>query len=185
MSSIDKVGRGVLAGSPNPAGGAKPSPIPAEFADKLAHALAHVQGAAPTPVSTGFAAAAPHGTTSGAVVHAPVQGKSAQMASLHERALALLARRQELIASNIANADTPNYKAMDIDVQEALRLGYTAENVPVKYHVPSQSNLDGNTVEMDVERAKFAENTIKYRFALDRVSGYYKEMAELLRNLTQ
>jgi len=124
--------------------------------------------------------------------------------SFQETALGLRAYRQQLIASNIANADTPGYKAVDIDFQEALRIAQSggaplsmattssnhimgqaqnASSYPLKYHVPSQDSVDGNTVEMDVERAKFAENSIMYEFTLDRVSGHYKMMAELFQNL--
>ncbi len=124
---------------------------------------------------------------------------------MHERALALRAYRQQLIASNIANADTPNYKAVDIDIQEALRLDRSTRasanvtvtnsshlqgqvsnpfpSVPLKYHVPRQDSIDGNTVEIDVERSKFAKNALMYEFSLDRISGHFKMMMELLRNL--
>ncbi|MDP5239495.1 flagellar basal body rod protein FlgB [Uliginosibacterium sp. 31-16] len=124
--------------------------------------------------------------------------------SFQETALGLRAYRQQLIASNIANADTPGYKAVDIDFQEALRIAQSggtplpmattsashimgqtpnASSYPLKYHVPSQESVDGNTVEMDVERAKFAENSIMYEFTLDRVSGHYKMMSELFQSL--
>jgi flagellar basal-body rod protein FlgB len=98
-------------------------------------------------------------------------------------ALNARAYRQELLASNIANADTPNYKARDIDFKAALdgalagrregSLGLARTSsrhmgsesgqalaVPVKYRAEFQPNVDGNTVNMDVERAAFAENAI-------------------------
>lgn len=124
-----------------------------------------------------------------------------------ETALAVRAYRQELIASNIANADTPGYKAVDIDFQEALRIARAVSNTPplslattaaghiqgkaqsglapypLKYHVPLQPSADGNTVEMDVERAKFAENAVMWEFSRDRVSGHFKHMMEMLQNL--
>ncbi|MDA8254784.1 MAG: flagellar basal body rod protein FlgB [Betaproteobacteria bacterium] len=126
---------------------------------------------------------------------------------IHEVALGLRAYRQQLLASNIANADTPGYKAVDIDFQEALRIAQTAmqggavklsttaaghlsapaptqySNIPLKYHVPQQAGIDGNTVEMDVERAKFTENALRYQFSLDRVSGHYKDLLALLKDL--
>lgn len=122
-------------------------------------------------------------------------------------AMGLRAYRQQIIASNIANADTPGYKAVDIDFQEALRTVQATANVPpmslsttsaahlpgqsvspqasipLKYHVPSQGSIDGNTVEMDVERAKFAENAMMWQFATDRVSGHFKHEMEMLQNL--
>lgn len=57
-------------------------------------------------------------------------------------------------------------------------------SIPLKYPVPQQASIDGNTVEMDVERAKFTENALMYQFSMDRVGGHYKDMAELLKNLT-
>lgn len=127
--------------------------------------------------------------------------------SFHETVLGLRAYRQELIASNIANADTPGYKAVDIDFQEALRIARSVANTipltlsatalghiqgqarspappyPLKYHIPSQPSADGNTVEMDVERAKFSENAVMWEFSRDRVSGHFKMMMELFQSL--
>ena len=124
-----------------------------------------------------------------------------------ETALGLRAYRQQLIASNIANADTPGYKAVDIDFQESLRIARSVANTspltlsttasghipgqsqssappfPLKYHMPAQPSADGNTVDMDVERAKFAENSLMYEFSLDRVKGHFKHMMEMLQNL--
>lgn len=103
--------------------------------------------------------------------------------SMHERALALRAYRQEILASNIANADTPNYKAIDIDIKEALKNGTPLSAVPIKYQTSSTSGIDGNTVDMDVERQKFAENALMYEFEVDKVKGKYKTMIDLLQNL--
>lgn len=96
--------------------------------------------------------------------------------------MALRAYRQQLLASNMANADTPNYKAVDIDVEEALRTGKTAATVEVQQPAASQPSIDGNTVDMDAERAKFASNTIGYQFSLDRVGGHFKDIIALLNN---
>lgn len=102
--------------------------------------------------------------------------------SLNERALSLRAYRQELLASNIANADTPGYKAVDIDINEALRTGKSKDEVIVQYRTPAQGSADNNTVDMDVERAQFAQNALMYEYTVDRVKGHYKEMEELLKN---
>ena len=118
--------------------------------------------------------------------HIPLTGEQhgAGGHNMHETALALRAYRQQLLASNIANADTPNYKAVDIDIADALRNGRsTPSEVPLKYVVPSQGSVDGNTVEMDVERAKFAENALMYEYEVDRVKGHYQMQQELLKNL--
>lgn len=124
-----------------------------------------------------------------------------------ETALGVRAYRQELIASNIANADTPGYKAVDIDFQEALRIARSIANAPplslattatghaqgmvqnnlppypIKYSAATQPSADGNTVDMDVERAKFAENAVMWEFSRDRVSGHFKMMMEMLQSL--
>lgn len=92
------------------------------------------------------------------------------------------AYRQELLASNIANADTPGYKALDIDINDALRTGKTKDEIQVQYRIPAQGSIDGNTVDMDVERAQFAQNALMYEYTVDRVKGHYKEMDELLKN---
>ena len=139
--------------------------------------------------------------------HIPLVGSGHPSHDFQQLALGLRAYRQQIIASNIANADTPGYKAVDIDFQEALRNAQAAANVPpvsltttsmghlpgqstgtpppipLKYHVPSQGSVDGNTVEMDVERAKFAENTLMLKFSMDRVSGHFKHEIEMLQNL--
>ncbi|MBU1363127.1 MAG: flagellar basal body rod protein FlgB [Gammaproteobacteria bacterium] len=117
--------------------------------------------------------------------------------------LGVRAYRQQLLASNIANADTPGYKAVDIDIEAAAQIvkgasaslplattvaGHLSGSgltppFPLKYHVPYQAAADGNTVEMDVERQKFSENSLMYQFSLDRVSGHFKHFIELLQNL--
>ena len=102
--------------------------------------------------------------------------------SLNERALGLRAYRQELLVSNIANADTPGYKAVDIDVNEALRTGKSKAEVRVQYRIPAQGSADNNTVDMDIERAQFAQNALMYEYTVDRVKGHYKEMDELLKS---
>jgi len=108
--------------------------------------------------------------------------RSKPQQSFNERALGLREYRQELLASNIANADTPGYKAIDIDINEALRAGQTKENVQLQYRVPIQGSVDGNTVDMDIERAQFAQNGLMYEYTIDRIKGYYKMMDDLLRN---
>lgn len=117
---------------------------------------------------------------------------------IHQSALNLQAQRQQLLASNIANADTPNYKARDIDFREALKgavggrmgplalsttrpghLGGDSSN-PLdglaKYRTEFQSSVDGNTVNMDVERAAFAENAIHYEASITFINGLLSGM---------
>jgi len=113
-----------------------------------------------------------------------------QSFALHEQALKLRALRNEVLSSNIANADTPGYKARDVDFGSALkaategsRLGLRTTSAghqspvsatfgaDVKYRVPTQPTLDGNTVQTDVEQAAFAENAVQYRASLAFVSS--------------
>lgn len=105
------------------------------------------------------------------------------------------------MASNIANADTPNYKARDIDFKAALAqsLAVSAEVKPsgslrnespdsslptLLYRVPAQPGVDGNTVDMDVERTVFTDAAIRYEFAMQKAVGEYKEIGELFKNMT-
>lgn len=112
-----------------------------------------------------------------------------QMLRFQSEALKLRSQRQELLAANIANADTPQYKAVDIDFAQALAAatspggdaspGTTAP--AVLYRVPAQASLDGNTVEMDVERAQFADNTVRYEAALRVLNAQIKAMLSALQ----
>ena len=110
--------------------------------------------------------------------------------AVHEQALRLRAQRNEVLSSNIANADTPHYKARDVDFADALRSANSGQMSMKKtreahqdawgtvrgggrmmYRVPMQPSLDGNTVEADVEQAAFAENAIQYRATLAFLDG--------------
>ncbi len=120
--------------------------------------------------------------------HIPIAEQHTKMDGhgFQERALNVQAYRLQVIASNIANADTPGYKAVDIDYRAALLQSKgepAASPIPLKYQLPAQGSVDGNTVDLDVERAKFTESMIKYQFSLDRVSGHYKMMSELFNSL--
>jgi flagellar basal-body rod protein FlgB len=114
--------------------------------------------------------------------------------------------RQELLASNIANADTPNYKARDVDFKSALKMALGSSSVPsvdpvtlnrtqmghlpgtndlpyggaVKYRAEYQGAVDGNTVNMDVERASMAENSLQLEalimFVNKRFEGLQRAM---------
>ncbi|MBX3664100.1 MAG: flagellar basal body rod protein FlgB [Burkholderiales bacterium] len=118
-----------------------------------------------------------------------------QILGFHQKALALRAERQQLIASNIANADTPDYKARDIDFRAAMAAvqggagapvrtatghlspaGSSAAGSPLLYRSTVQASVDGNTVDMDVERAQFADNALRYEANLTFISGQIKTM---------
>ena len=110
------------------------------------------------------------------------------MLRFQNEALKLRSYRQELIAANIANSDTPNYKAVDIDFGQALRAvagtnaSGTAAAPPLMYRNPAQPSLDGNTVEMDAERAKFADNTVRYEAAMRVLSAQIKTMLSAIQS---
>lgn len=98
---------------------------------------------------------------------------------VHGKALAIRSQRLAMLASNIANAATPNYKARDIDFQKALSdatgtSGMTADQAAennIGYRVPLETSLDGNTVELSTEQNQFAENAIQYRTTLSFLEG--------------
>jgi len=159
------------------------------FAESLARIKDKVTSSSTEQRSTdGVHQLAPAGSVSSTLsnvpVHFPLPGLSnkALEHGFNERALDLRVYRQTLLASNIANADTPGYKAMDIDIEAALRDGKTSKTVTPQYVTPGQGSIDGNTVEMDVERVKFAQNALMYEYHVDRIRGHYKDMEELLKN---
>jgi flagellar basal-body rod protein FlgB len=116
---------------------------------------------------------------------------------IHEQALLLHGQRMNVLTTNLANADTPNYKARDIDFASILgsssqsaaplTLSVTdgAHIVPMegelpagelKYRNPYQASLDGNTVEMPVEQAAFAENNVRYQASLQFINNRIAEL---------
>jgi flagellar basal-body rod protein FlgB len=96
---------------------------------------------------------------------------------VHGAALTLRSQRLSLLASNIANAGTPGYRARDIDFGRALNLatrGYSsaqAAEESVAYRIPVTPSLDGNTVELSTEQTLFAENAVQYRTTLSFLEG--------------
>ena len=96
---------------------------------------------------------------------------------VHGASLALRSQRLSLLASNIANAATPNYKARDIDFNAALDRATSGESVDaaaenaIAYRVPVTPSLDGNTVELSTEQTLFAENAVQYRTTLAFLEG--------------
>lgn len=88
-----------------------------------------------------------------------------------------------MLASNIANAATPNYKARDIDFESALGLAASGKDTTsaVKYRVPVQPALDGNTVELSTEQTAFAENAVQYRTTLSFLEGRIASVTRALK----
>jgi flagellar basal-body rod protein FlgB len=119
---------------------------------------------------------------------------------LNGQALILRAERQKIIASNIANADTPHYKATDFNFSQALSAASKSSTNPaqaksasllattatqhlntarafgdaafrLQYRPPTQPSLDANTVDMDLEQGKFADNSVRYEASLRFLNG--------------
>ena len=118
---------------------------------------------------------------------------------IHADALQVRSRRLELLASNLANADTPNYKARDIDFRAALgdaqqgqglairrthaahiSTGASGHGMEPQYRVPSQPSLDGNTVDPQLEQAAFSQNAIQYQASLDFLNARFRGLRNAL-----
>lgn len=122
-----------------------------------------------------------------------------------QQALGLLNQRQEILASNIANADTPGYLARDIDFSAQLKKAvdksqpamapltltmttqrHISATAPAMHHgellyrVPDQPSADGNTVDMDRERVNFVDNNIKYQSSLTMLGSEIKNMMNVI-----
>ena len=122
-------------------------------------------------------------------------GKLDDYLHFNETALNLRSQRQQLLASNIANADTPGFKARDIDFTSALAgamsgasptaaarstaagqaLSMAAGAAPL-YRTPVQGAVDGNTVDMDVERNQFTDNAIRYEAGITMLNAQIRHM---------
>lgn len=102
---------------------------------------------------------------------------------IHAAALQLRSQRMTMLAANIANAATPNYKARDIDFSKALSLAEQGQSIDsaLSYRVPLQPSLDGNTVEMATEQTAFAENALGYRSSLAFLNGRIGTLARALK----
>jgi flagellar basal-body rod protein FlgB len=115
---------------------------------------------------------------------------------LSSQALDVWQRRSEVIASNIANADTPNYQARDVDFRQVLQqasggdaqtlalsaptagqIDATAQSAEaLKYRVPLQPSLDGNTVDAQVEQSAFASNMVHYQASLSFINSTIQQL---------
>ncbi len=106
---------------------------------------------------------------------------------IHGQALALRSRRLEMIASNIANAATPGFRARDIDFDAALRASQDGTSIDDAadrasgYRIPLNPSLDGNTVELPIEQTLFAENAVGYRTSLAFLEGRINTLTRALK----
>lgn len=126
---------------------------------------------------------------------------------IHEQALQVRHKRNEVLATNIANADTPGYKAQDIDfkavlsqsaaatqstqlamrttnsghMQVATNVSADALPMDLKYRVPTQPSEDGNTVDTHLEQAEFADNAMRYQATLSFLGSRFSGMKSILQ----
>jgi flagellar basal-body rod protein FlgB len=101
---------------------------------------------------------------------------------IHAAALKVRSQRLDILASNIANAATPGYKARDLDFGAALVAADTGQAAPaLKFRQPVQASLDGNTVELATEQTAFADNALRYRASLSFLSGRIQTMMSALK----
>jgi flagellar basal-body rod protein FlgB len=106
---------------------------------------------------------------------------------IHREALELRSQRMAMLASNIANAATPGYKARDFDFKKALDAASGGESTggaaeaAAGYRVPLQASLDGNTVELGTEQTLFAENAVQYRTTLSFLQGRVSTIMSALK----
>jgi flagellar basal-body rod protein FlgB len=116
--------------------------------------------------------------------------------SLNEKSLNVRAQRMEVLSRNIANADTPHFKAQDVDFKSVMKSasegavvttnamhlteGPDQTNDGLKYRIPFNVSFDGNTVELPVEQAKFGQYAADYQTTLsileNRISGIRKAL---------
>lgn len=121
---------------------------------------------------------------------------------LPAQGLRVFAERNKMIASNLANADTPNYKAKDIEFRDVMaaaksqssqsqltrshsrHFGLNQSN-PFQsfqaFRVGQQNTVDGNTVDTQMEKVAFAENSVRYQASLDFLNGRIRSMISAIK----
>ena len=120
---------------------------------------------------------------------------------IHADALKIRSQRAELLASNLANSDTPNYKARDIDFQSALKMAASGQlngiktthsnhisssngqfsSPAVQYRTAVQDSLDGNTVDEQIEQAQFMQNSVQYQASLSFLGARFQGLLSAIR----
>ncbi|WP_462402090.1 flagellar basal body rod protein FlgB [Pseudomonas sp. Marseille-QA0332] len=123
---------------------------------------------------------------------------------IHEKALGFRAQRAEVLANNIANADTPNYKARDLDFASLLAAeaqksqnsrialertsvrhieaeGLASADDVLKYRTPMQPSLDQNTVDAQMEQSNYAQNAIDFQASFTLLNSKFKGLISALR----
>lgn len=131
--------------------------------------------------------------------------KLENLLGFNQKALGLRAARQELLSGNIANADTPGFKARDFNFSRAMQNALSPQqvktfslattvsrhisstdfrsitSVPKQYRVPQQPSIDGNTVDMDTERMQFMDNAMRYDAGLTFISGQFRTLLSAIK----
>ena len=119
---------------------------------------------------------------------------------VHQYSVGIRGQRAELLASNLANANTPGYKAKDSDFGQALKLAATGQSFGIhrthqqhfsstsssslttQYRIPTQPDVgDGNTVDVQLERNLFMQNALEYQASLDFLSSKFKNLTKALK----
>ncbi|MGN0922021.1 MAG: flagellar basal body rod protein FlgB [Cellvibrio sp.] len=107
--------------------------------------------------------------------------------SLHAQALDLRVKRSEILAANLANESTPGFQARDIDFgAELARLQrqsdefFSSESTQLKYRVPMQASLDGNTVELSLEQAEFSRNSMDFQQSLTFLNSKFRGLKQAI-----
>ena len=119
---------------------------------------------------------------------------------IHAPALQFRSERSRVLASNLSNADTPNFKARDMDFKDVLArhqsaggvgmtrthrqhitVGETNGSARLQYRNPYQPTLDGNTVESEVEQANFTRNAVQYQASLMFLTGKIRGLREAIQ----
>ena len=112
--------------------------------------------------------------------------------SFQSEALKLRSQRQQLLAANIANSDTPNYKARDFDFARSLTdatrsatpaVGrpFSPATIAVRERSDGKQSLDGNTVDLDIERVQFADNALRYEATLRFINGKLRTLLSAIQ----
>lgn len=120
---------------------------------------------------------------------------------IHDKALAVRSQRAEVLANNIANADTPGYQARDLDFGDFLAqakgeqgvaikrtharhistAGDMAASVNLKYRIPMQPSIDGNTVDLQIEQAEYADNAIAFQSSFTFLNSKLRGLMSAIR----
>ncbi|WP_439134120.1 flagellar basal body rod protein FlgB [Pseudomaricurvus sp.] len=126
-----------------------------------------------------------------------------QALGIHDDALRFRSQRSSILANNLANLDTPNYKARDIDFKSALAKAASGSSASlemaatnsghqrgvsmsvgdsgIQYRTPTQPSIDGNTVEEHVEHAKYMENSLDFQATFTFLNSKFKGLTTALR----